>query len=218
MDSALPRLGLRTFLVACLLIPFVSPGLAEAQRRADCASPQPPSIGIAFGRSSPYIELARGAVDLSGPGSVAVQGGAQFAGRADLPLSGPLRLRIEAARARWDIRQRTYSPDDLTVTADESVDHMSARHLVALAGLRLGRAPACAHVSAGGGLYALGFRGESVWRPGAVLSAGIELPTGGHGAIQVDAVLHLIGTRVAHPIASSAVPALNLLVGWAYRF
>lgn len=110
------------------------------------------------------------------------------------------------------------SPDDLTVTADESVDHMSARHLVALAGFRLGRAPACAHVSAGGGVYALGFRDESVWRPGASLAAGIELPTGGHGAIQVDAVLHLIGTRDAHPIASTAVPTLNLLVGWAHRF
>jgi hypothetical protein len=204
--------------VAWLLILFSFAGLAEAQGRSDCRSPQPPSIGVAFGRSSPYLDLARGAVELSGPGTVAVHGGAQFAGRADLPLSGPLRLRIEAARARWDIRQRTYSPDDFTVTADESVDHMSARHLVALAGLRLGRAPACAHVSAGGGVYALGFRGESAWRPGASLAAGIELPTGEHGAVQVDAVLHLIGTRDVHPIASTAVPALNLLVGWAYRF
>ncbi|MGE3889930.1 MAG: hypothetical protein AB7H81_26210 [Vicinamibacterales bacterium] len=197
---------------------FAFAGLAEAQGRAGCASPQPPSIGIAFGRSSPHLELARGAVELHGHGTVAVRGGAQLAGRADLSLSGPLRLRIETARARWDIRQRTYSPDDFTVTADESVDHMSARHLVALAGLRLGRPPACAHVSAGGGVHALGFRGESVWRPGASLAAGIELPTGGHGVIQVDAMLHLIGTRDAHPIASSAVPSLNLLVGWAYRF
>jgi hypothetical protein len=41
---------------------------------------------------------------------------------------------------------------------------------------------------------------------------------GDHGAIQVDAMLHLIGTRDLHPIANSSALALNLLVGWVYRF
>jgi hypothetical protein len=95
---------------------------------------------------------------------------------------------------------------------------MSARHLVALASVRTGRAPACAHVSAGGGVHALGFRGASVRRPGASLAAGIDLPTGAHSALQVDAMLHVIGTRDSHPISSSAALALNLLVGWVYRF
>lgn len=87
MDWAVPRLAVRTLLVVWQLLSVCSAGLAEAQGRAGCASPQPPSIGIAFGRSSPYLELARGVIDVSGPGSVAVQGGAQFAGRAGVRAS-----------------------------------------------------------------------------------------------------------------------------------
>ena len=147
-----------------------------------------------------------------------VNGGAQFAGRADLSLTGPLRLRIEGATARWDVRYKTYDPNGSTATADTSVGHMSARHLVALVGVRTGRAPACAHVSAGGGFHAIAFQGATVRRPGAALAAGIEVPTGAHGAFQADVALHLIATRADYPIASSTVPALNLLVGWAYRF
>lgn len=204
--------------VSWLLISVGTADVVEAQRRSDCRSPLPPSVGGAVGRSSPYVDLAPGVVELPTPGSVSVQGGALFVGRADLPVSGPLRLRIEGATARWDVRQVTYGQDGSTVIADTSVGHMSARHFVALVGLRTGRAPVCAHLSAGGGFYALGFRGMSVRSPGAALAAGIEFPTGEHGAIQVDAVLHLIATRADHPIASSTVPTLNVLLGWAYRF
>jgi len=218
MNSTVPRLRPRTRVVALLLIALGPAGVAEAQGRSHCRSPQPPSVGVAFGRSSPYFDLASGVVEPSGTGSVQVRAGAQFGARAELPVAGPLRLRIDAATARWDVRQTTYDPDEFTVTANTSVGQMSARHLVALIGVRTGRAPACAHVSAGGGVYALGFRSASVRRPGASLAAGIDLPTGAHGAIQVDAMLHLIATRDGHPIASSTALALNLLVGWAYRF
>ena len=215
MHLAITRLVRLGLLVVWLLpVGFA----AEAQAQTGCGAPVAPTIGVAVGRSSPYVDLAQGVVTFSPPGSVIVNGGAQFAGRADLSLAGPLRLRIEGATARWDVRHKTYDPDGLTETTDTSVGHMSARHLVALVGLRTGRAPACAHVSAGGGLHAIGFQNESVRRPGATLSAGIELPTGAHGAFQADVVLHLIATRSQYPIASSTVPALNLLVGWAYLF
>jgi hypothetical protein len=218
MGFTLPQLRRRSLLVAWLLISVGAPCVAEAQGRSACRSPLPPSVGVAFGRSSPYVDLAPGVVEASAPSSVLVSGGTQFVGRADLPVTGPLRLRIEGATARWDVRRKSYESDGRTVTGDTSAGHMSARHLVALVGLRAGRAPVCAHVSAGGGFYALGFRGASIRRPGVSLAAGIELPTGDHGAIQVDAVLHLIRTRDGHPIASTTVPALNLLVGWTYRF
>jgi len=105
-----------------------------------------------------------------------------------------------------------------TIVADGSLGRISARHLVSVVGYSTGRAPACAHVFAGGGVYGLAFQGVSSWRPGASLSAGIDVPTGDHGAIQFDAALHLIAARTARPIASSTLPALSLLVGWSYRF
>jgi hypothetical protein len=96
---------------------------------------------------------------------------------------------------------------------------MSARHLVALVGVRTGRPPACAHVSVGGGFYAIGFRNASLRRAGFAIAAGIEVPTGPHGAIQADATLHLIRIGDGSPITSfSDVPTLSLLIGWAYRF
>ena len=218
MNSTVARRNPRTRVVAWLLIALAAAGVAEAQGRPDCRSPLPPSVGVAFGRSSPYVELASGVVEPPGTGSVQVRAGAQFGARAELPVVGPLRVRIDAATARWDVRQTTYDPNGFTVTADTSVGHMSARHLVALLGVRTGRAPACAHVAAGGGVYALGFRDASVRRPGASLAAGIEMRTGDHGAIQVDGMLHIIGTRDRYPISGSAALALNLLLGWVYRF
>lgn len=192
--------------------------LAEAQGRTDCRSPLPASLGVAFVRSSPYLDLAPGVVEPPAQGSLMVKGGALFAGRAELPVRGPLRLRLEGATARWSVQQTTYGPDGAMPIADTSLGDMSAHHLVGLVGLQMGRAPVCAHVSAGGGFYALDFQGASARRPGAALAAGIDFPTGQHGAILVDAVLHLIATRGNHPIASSTVPALNVLLGWAYRF
>jgi hypothetical protein len=50
------------------------------------------------------------------------------------------------------------------------------------------------------------------------LTAGIELPTGERGAVQVDVQLHLINTQGRYPIAFSDVPAASLMVGWSMRF
>lgn len=192
---------------------------ANAQARVDCLSPQPASIGFAWGRSSPYVELASGTVEVEPASSVSVWSGAQLAGRVDVPVTGPLRVRLEGATARWDLRRIRYDADaGFRVISETSIDNMTARHLVALIGLRTGRAPVCAHVSAGGGLYSIGFRGTSVRRAGVALAAGIEIPTGSRGVVQLDATLHLIGTRDAPQVASTTVPALSLLAGWAYRF
>ncbi len=206
-------------------VAFVLVGLAlaaapaQAQRISDCASREPPSLGISVGRSLPYVELRSGAVETEGPGAVSVESGGQVAGRVELPVTGPLRLRVEGAAARWDVRQQRYDPaHDFRVVADASIDRMAARHLVALAGIRTGRAPACAYVGVGGGFHTIGFRETSIRAAGAALSAGVEIPAGAHGAVHLDATLHLIGTRTRDPIALSAVPTLSLLAGWAYRF
>jgi hypothetical protein len=178
----------------------------------------PPTIGAAFGRSSPSVDLKPGVVDVPRSTSILVEGGSLFTARAELPVAGPLRLRIEGGTARWDVRQVTYDPAGRSVMTDRSAGQLSVHHLAALVGVRTGRAPACAQLSAGGGFYALGFGGASVRRPGASLAAGIEIPTGQHGAIQAEAALDLIATGGPSFIASSAVPALNVVVGWAYRF
>ena len=194
-------------------------GTASAQGRSGCRSPQPPSVGVGFGASLPYLELASNVGDVEAASSVSVRGGVQFSGRADLSVTGPLRVRLEGAAARWDVRQTLYDSDGgYDVISERSIDHMTARHLVALVGVRVGRAPTCAHVSAGGGLYSIGLRGASVRRGGVAIAAGMEIPTGSRGAVQIDATLHLIGTRDAPPLASTTVPALSLLAGWAYRF
>jgi hypothetical protein len=203
-------------LSASLLISASFAAAAQAQR--DCRSPKPPQVGIGVGRSSPYVELERGLVDVPESASVLVRGGAQIVGRVELPMTGALRLRIESGAANWDVRQRTYATDG-TVASDTSVGKSSARQLVSLVGFSTGRAPVCAHLFAGGGVYALAFRGTSTWQPGASLAAGIDVPTGEHGVIQIDAALNVIATGMEHPIASvTSVPVLNLIVGWSYRF
>ena len=195
-------------------------GTAHAQALADCQAPQPPSLGAAVGRSLPYLELAPGAVDADRSTSESVQGGAQLAGRADLPVTGPVRARVEAATGRWDVRQRRYDANaGYQLTEDKSIGSMSARHLVAMIGIRTGRAPTCAHLSAGVGLYSIGFRETTLHRTGFALAGGIEIPAGRHGAVQADLTLHLIRIGDGSPLTNfSASPTLSLLLGWAYRF
>lgn len=207
-------------MVGCLVLvsSIGVPGVAAAQWRGDCRAPQPPSLGISIGRSSPYAELAHGIEGAEPIGPVSVRGGMQLAARGDLPLLGPLRARLEAARSWWDIRQARDAGSEFPRANGASIAPISTRHLVALAGVRTGRAPVCAHVSAGGGMHAIGFRDRTFWRPGFAVGAGIELPTGSRGAIQLDATVHLVRTRDVPPLASVVVPSLNLLAGWAYRF
>ena len=203
---------LKSALVALLAVPAA----AAAQSVASCHDPVPPSIGFAVGRSSPYLDLAAGAVE--GEGSVLVSGGAQFSGRADFS-PGPFRLRVEAGTARWAVRRQIYDPNaGFQVSAEISEGHIAARSVVGTAGLRLGRAPVCAYVLAGGGVFGLDYRGAGVTRPGFAIVAGMEFPTGSRGAVQVDVQVNLISTDGRYPIAMSTVPAASLTAGWAYRF
>lgn len=195
---------------------------ASAQMRIPCRSPQPKSVGVAVGRSLPGVELTADAVEAEPGGSIGVASGMQIAGRTDLPLIGPLRARVEAATARWNVQRTVYSSDpsgpSVSVVSKTSIDRMRARHLVGLVGVRTGWEPMCAHVSVGGGLYSIGLRDTSVRRAGAAIAAGMEIPAGSRSFVQLDATLHLIGTRDVPRLASTGVLTLSLLAGWAYRF
>jgi hypothetical protein len=200
---------------ATALILTLAAGVAHAQSR-DC-SIAPRGIGVSIGRVSPYLELSQGAVDSVPRGSILVRNGFQLAGRGDLPVAGPWRVRLEAAAAKWPVVRQTYG-DDFQSTTTETAGHIGVRQIAAMIGRQGGRSPACGYVLAGGGFYSLDFRGAAVRRPGVALTAGMEFPTGERGAVQVDVQLHLINTQARYPIAFSDVPAASLLVGWSLRF
>jgi hypothetical protein len=73
-------------------------------------------------------------------------------------------------------------------------------------------------VLAGGGIYSLEYKGARVRRPGVAFAFGVEVPTGDHGAIQVDVRLDLIDSRARYPIASTTVLGASLSVGWSHKF
>ena len=208
------RLHASMFL-AMALVAAVTGDLAHAQVR-DCPI-APRGIGVATGRVSPYLELAQGAVDPTPGGSIVVRNSFQFAGRGDLPIAGPWRARVEAAVANWPVVRQTYD-EGFEPTVRETLGHVDVRQVAAMIGRQGGRSPACGYVLAGGGLYSLRFRGATIRRPGVALTAGVEIPTGERGAVQVDAQLHLINTQGRYPIAFSDVPAASLMVGWSRRF
>lgn len=214
MDQPPFRLHPSVFLATALSL-TVTTGAAHAQSR-DC-SIAPRGIGVSMGRVSPYLELSQGAVDDVPRGSIFVRNGFQLTGRGDLPLAGPWRVRVEAAGANWPVVRQTYG-DDFQLTATESVGHVGVRQIAAMIGRQGGRSPACGYVLAGGGLYSLGFRDATLRRPGLALTAGIELPTGERGAVQVDVQLHVINTQGRYPFAFSEVPAASITAGWSLRF
>jgi hypothetical protein len=146
-----------------------------------------------------------------------VQNSFQFAARADLPIAGPWRTRVEAAAANWPVVRQTYD-DGFEPIARDRVGLVSVRQLVGMIGRQGGRPPACGYVLTGGGLYSLGFRGATVRRPGVALTAGMEFPTGERGAIQADLQLHLINRDGRYPISFSGALAAGLMVGWSLRF
>jgi hypothetical protein len=202
-----------TPLLTCLAVLLSLADAVFAQRA------RPPSVGVAFGRSSPYVEdLARGEVGLPASGTVAVGAGVLVVARADLPVVGPVRARVEAGGANWPVHLATLDADRSAGTSGTRVGSIAVRHLDVLAGIRTGRQPACAHVSIGSGFYSFSLRGASFVRPATALAAGVEIQTGEHGVIQADAVLHAIPTGGHGFIEMSSVLALNLVVGWAYRF
>jgi len=203
---------------AAALLFLVTPAGAEAQSGAGCDTPRRPALGVALGRSSPYFEPSLGVGGSGTSGSVLSRGGLLFAGRADLPIAGPWRARVEGAATDWRLERQIYSADLRAVTATETVGQVDVREIVAMAGRQGGRAPVCGYVLAGGGLYSLNYQGTRSWSPGFALTAGVEFPAGPHGAVQVDLQLHLVDAGSRYPIGSSTVVDGRFLAGWVYRF
>jgi hypothetical protein len=202
----------RLSLFAAVLVLVGTAGVAHAQSGADCQTPRP-AVGAAIGRSSPYFEPSLGVGGLS-------RGGLHLAARADLPIAGAWRARVEGSATNWRLERQIYSADLRQVIATETVGRVEVRQIVALAGRQGGPGRICGYVLAGGGLYALGYQGASSYNPGFAGVAGIEFPGGPRGAVQVDVQLHLIntGTGGRYPIGSSAVLDARLSAGWLYRF
>lgn len=207
---------MRQLLAAVLvLVPMAAVG--RAQSRGDCSMSSPPGIGLSMGRSSPYLYLARGAVDAEETGSILVRGGIHLAGRVDVPIGGPWRTRAEGSFANWRVVRQIYG-DGFELAAVERVGHVAARQFVALIGRQGGRSPLCGYVLAGGGIYSLGYRGARVRRPGVAMTAGVELPVGDRGAIQADVQLHVIDIGKRYPLTGTEALAASISVGWSHRF
>jgi hypothetical protein len=198
------------------LASLIGAGVGHAQSRADCSEAAPPGFGVSVGRSSPYFYFSRGVVEGDERGSVSVRSGPQVSARADLPVAGAWRARIEGAAANWRVTRQTY--DGVQLTSNDTVGHVESRQVAGMIGRQGGRRPACGYVLAGGGIYSLEYKGARVWRPGVALAFGLEVPTGDHGAIQADVRLDLIDSRARYPISSTTVMAASLSVGWSHKF
>jgi hypothetical protein len=208
-----PNTLVTAFLLAAM------PAVAAAQSRRSCRVPERPSIGVAVGKSSPYLELPRDAVPGDGPRSLSVGGGPVFGARADLSIAGPFRVRVEGSTGRWEVIGRTYDAErGFQLASEESLGSMSVRQVGAAIGLRTGRPPSCAYLLAGGGLHRIGFRGVTLRRPGMWLIAGMEAPLGPYGLLQLEAQLHIIDTADRPPAFTPTALAARLTAGWAYRF
>ena len=158
-SSLCPVLGAATLILTVLA------GASHAQGRAGCQERERPSLGIAFGRSSPYLELPRDFVGPGMGGTVRVTGGGQLTARGDVSIAGPLRFRVEGATTEWPVGLRTFSPvPPYDVIADTPAGHITVRQITATVGLQGGRAPVCGHVLAGGGMYWLSYRGAALRR------------------------------------------------------
>jgi hypothetical protein len=178
-----------------------------------------PSVGVVVGRSSPYFDLSRGVVDEDPLASVSVRSGLLVGARGDLSIAGPLRLRVEGSTARWNIERQVYDPAlNYQLVSKSSVGRVAARQVGGAVGLRLGRAPVCAHVLIGGALHSLRVRDTTLRRPGVSITAGLEIPTGARGKVQMDMQLHIIDTDSRTPVASTKALAASIVAGWAYSF
>jgi hypothetical protein len=191
-------------------------GLAEGQT-VSCTARERPLVGVAAGWSSPYVYLDSDAVE-DGPGSIQVHGGVQIGGRGDFSIGGPVRVRVEGSTAWWSVDRQTYSPDAAATVTTGSEGHVNVRQLGASIGLRGGRAPLCWYVLAGGGLYSLSFRDDTLRRPGFQLTPGLEFPTGDRGRLQIEAQIHFIDTNGRPPFSSTKALAASIVFGWAYQF
>jgi len=199
--------------LALALVPTVMSVEGFAQTHG-CQTAEPVSVGAAVGRSSPELDVAH-EIATESTGSVLVRGGPQFSARTDMSLAGPVRLRVEGSTARWNVERDKY---DSQVTERSSMGTMTARQVGAAIGLRGGRAPVCWNVLVGGGLHSLTFRNATLRRPGVSITAGIDVPTGDHGLVQIDAQVNIINTNGRYPASGTQALAASLMAGWAYRF
>ena len=77
----------------------------------------------------------------------------------------------------------------------------------------------CTQVAVGGGIHSTSFREVSLRSPSYGFVAGLELPTGARGALQLETGVHVIKSGNWDAIAtSSEVLTMDLRIGWAYRF
>ena len=201
---------------AFVLASLIGAGVAHAQYRANCSEAAPPGFGVSVGRSSPYFYLSQGVVEGDEGGSVSVRGGPQLSARADLPVAGAWRARIEGGAAKWRVTRQTY--DGFQLTSNDTLGHVEERQVVGMIGRQGGRSPVCGYVLAGGGIYSFDYKGARLRRPGVALAVGLEVPTGDRGAIQADVRLDIIDSRARYPIASTTVLGASLSVGWSHKF
>jgi len=221
--TGLPKQAVATVrlsLFAAVLVLVVTAGVVHAQSGADCQTPQR-AVGAAIGRSSPYFEPSLGVGGGGTAGSVLSRGGLHLAARADLPIAGDWRARVEGSATNWRLERQIYSADLRQVIATETAGRVEVRQIVALAGRQGSPGRLCGYVLAGGGLYALSYQGTSSYHPGFAVVAGIQFPGGPRGAVQVDVQLHDIhtGTGGRYPFnGSSGALDARLSAGWLYRF
>jgi hypothetical protein len=207
----------RSLLLATALTLVLTPRVSHAQARVDCSRRISPGVGFSVGRSlAPYLGLSQGAVDGGSEGSVLPGGGLYLAGRLDLPIAGPWRGRVEVSGANWPLELRRYSNDG-EVIARDTVGQIGARQIVASIGRQGGRGSSCGYVLAGGGLYSFAIERTTVRRRGVAITAGIEFPVAGRGAVQLEGQIHMI-SLAGHPPVSEGAMGLNISVGWSHRF
>lgn len=191
---------------------------ADAQWRGDCSDPTPLAAGFAAGRSlAPVVEPSARAVPGGPGGSVGVDGALHLAGRLDVPIAGPWRGRVEVSGANWPV-ERSYYSDDFQLIGTDTVGAIEARQVVLSIGRQAGRKPACGYVLVGGGLYSLGFDRRGARRSGMSITAGMEVPIGGRGAIQLETQLHMISGSTGDPVVRLGALAPNITIGWSHRF
>jgi hypothetical protein len=210
-------MGRQLFVFLAALLLFVAPAVANAQS-GGCDTAPGRAVGGSVARSDPYFEPSPG---VSGPGGSVHSGRSlHLAARADLPIAGAWRARVEGGATRWPLERQIYSADLRQVVATETVGHINVRQMIALAGRQGGRAPVCGYVLAGGGLYSLSHGGTRSHHSGVALMLGMEFPGGPRGAVQVDLQIHIINTGEGgrYPIGSTAVIDTRLSAGWMYRF
>ena len=209
------KTGVSVFVL--ILLGVVTTGVAHAQSRRDCSAAGPTGIGLSVGRSlTPLFELSRGTFEGIERGSIHNGPALHLGGRVDLPIAGSWRGRVEVSGANWPVEDQTYDANFRPV-GRFTLGHVESRQILAFVGRQGGRSSPCGYVLAGGGLFSLRVEEARILRPGAALAAGVEMPVTSRGALQLEAQVHMIGSGARPPMATGAI-AMNLSVGWLYRF